>query len=60
MIGSSADFRRKMYKERFGIIFKSSPLAANARAVVDVDAQGNATSKTLVEEYPAKSGGVNC
>jgi hypothetical protein len=56
MISSSAEFRRKMYKERFGIIFKSSPRAANARVVVDVDAQGNMTNKTLVEEYPAKGG----
>jgi len=57
LISSDADFRRKIRDRSFSINFvKYSPLAANAQAVADVDAQGNLVSKRVVNEYPAKGG----
>jgi Gram-negative bacterial TonB protein C-terminal len=55
MIGSDAEFRRKIFKNRFDIIFQPGE-HPSAEAMCHVDAQGNLTGTTLVAEAPPKGG----
>jgi hypothetical protein len=55
MIGSSADFRRKVFKARFGIVFQPTPFP-RAEVRAQVDAEGNMTSRKLVDENPPNGG----
>lgn len=55
MIGSDAEFRRKIYKSRFDIIFQPGE-HPSAEVLAHVDAQGNLTGTTLVAEAPPKGG----
>jgi len=55
MIGSDAEFRRKILKNRFDIFFEAGE-RPSAEVVAHVDAQGNMTGTTLVAEAPPKGG----
>lgn len=57
MLGSSAEFRRKLFQSQYDpdIHLRPGPHPA-AMAVVEVDAEGNLISAKLVREWPADSG----
>jgi hypothetical protein len=55
MIGSDAEFRRKVYKSRFDIHFEPGE-HPSAEILAHVDAQGNMTGTTLLAEAPPKGG----
>jgi hypothetical protein len=53
MIGSDVEFRRKIYKNRFDIIFQPGE-HPSAEVMAHVDAEGNLTGTTLVADAPPK------
>jgi hypothetical protein len=55
MIGSDAEFRRKIYKNRFDIVYHPGE-HPSAEVMAHVDAQGNLTGTTLVAEAPPQGG----
>ena len=55
MIGSDAEFRRKIYKSRFDIFFQPGE-HPSAEVMAHVDAQGNLTGTNVVAEAPPKGG----
>jgi len=55
MIGSDADFRRKVLKNRFDV-FLNTGERPSAEVLAHVDAQGNMTSKSITAEAPPKGG----
>jgi TonB-like protein len=55
MIGSDAEFRRKILKNRFDIFFEAGE-RPSAEVVAHVDAQGNMTGTKLLAEAPPKGG----
>jgi hypothetical protein len=55
MIGGDAEFRRKMLKNRFDILYHPGE-HPSAEVVAHVDAQGNMTGSTLVAEAPPNGG----
>lgn len=55
MIGSDAEFRRKVFKSRFDIHFLPGE-HPSAEVLAHVDAQGNMTGTTLLAEAPPKGG----
>lgn len=55
LIGSDAEFRRKIFKSRFDIHFLPGE-HPSAEVLAHVDAQGNLTGTTLTAEAPPKGG----
>ena len=58
MIGSDAEFRRKILKNRFDIFLETGE-RPSAEVLAHVDAQGNMTGKTILAEAPPKGGWGN-
>jgi hypothetical protein len=55
MIGSDAEFRRKIFKSRFDIVFHPGE-HPSAEVLAHVDAQGNLTGTKLLAEAPPQGG----
>jgi TonB family protein len=55
MIGSDAEFRRKILKNRFNIFFEAGE-RPSAEVLAHVDAKGNMTGTKLLAEAPPKGG----
>jgi hypothetical protein len=55
MIGSDAEFRRKILKNRFDILFHPGE-RPSAEVLAHVDAHGNMTGTSLLAEAPPKGG----
>ena len=55
LIGSDAEFRRKIYKNRFDIVFLPGE-HPSAEVMAHVDAQGNLTGTAIAAEAPPKGG----